>query len=246
MKTLLTAFALGLATLIALPAAGQTPQGSSLPNLTAEGPNILPKGCSCSGDGCSCSCTGAGCLCICGPGGCDCGNEGSAPLAVSLPAGATVSSAAETVSAGGPMAPHVVVLAGGDQVLPFDINTTSWQAIARLSMLPGVRLGVAAPNPKSLARKARQRMLGLPSSGAEPTSGVREIQRTPLSQTISLCVHQDAGLPAVLEGLSRYSGYAFDVSGTPAPHFTLTAKGTLDELVSQLSAAAGVNITILQ
>lgn len=146
---------------------------------------------------------------------------------VSLAAGTTVNSAAETISATGH---RVVVLAGGDQVTPHEINIASWQALARLSMLPGVRLKAALPIPLTVLGASEAKM--------------REISPMSLNESLSLCVHEEAGLPAVLDTLSRVTGYAFDVSGSPAATFTLTTKGTLEEVLAQLSSAAGVTITV--
>lgn len=248
MKTILMGFALGLAIMVATPAVGQSSQNRSSANWFNNGPDILPKGCSCSGGNpngtsCSCSCSGSGCACVCSSsGGCRCGTF--APTEISLAAGTTVAAAAEKISSLGLLPPAVTVLAGDSEVLPSDINATTWQALARLSMLPGVRLGVALATPQSLA--AREGSLGFASGGANAPTALREIQRLPLSQTISVCVHKDAGLPAVLDALSGATGYAFDVAGTPKAHFTLAAKGTLDEVISQLWVAVGASIAVAQ
>lgn len=237
-----------LVTTIADPVYGQTKQARAAGNsvVTAKMPKSGDCGCSgTTGDGkdCSCECKGSTCNCACGDGtGCSCGAAIQSP--VLLTAGSSVNSAVQAISMSGPLAPHAVVLAGGDQILPQDISATPWQAVARLSMIEGVRLGVSRPNPAGAMREAQQRILAAPSPGPQVLSNVQEFRRMPLDKTIGLCVHEDAGLWAPLDTLSHLSGYAFDVSGTPAQHFTFSAKGTLQEVLAGLSSAAGVTISI--
>lgn len=238
----------------AAPALAQTAQvaKSNAPSMSAPLQKQSSGDCSCSGSTgsgpCSCSCKGGCCACVCSDGGgctCDCI---FAPT-VALPAGMTVNSAVAALSASTALMPKIVILSGSDEVLPFSINTTPWQALARLSGLTGVRLGVVEPSPQTAANNSLSSVLGVPAQaiGDRPQAAVREVQPTPLTRTLSLCVHENAGLPVVLDKLSRITGYAFDVVGTPAQHFTLTAKGTLTDVLSQLSTAAGgVTITIAQ
>lgn len=205
------------------------------------------NGTSASGQSCSCSCKGGCCTCICGDGiGCDC----SCTLAptVALPAGMSVDSAVAAISASVKLMPKIVILSGGDEVIPFALNTTPWQALARLASLTGVRLGVIPLSPQAAARNFVSSIPDGPPQVVPEQSkpAMREIGRMPLTRTLSLCVHEDAGLPVVLDKLSRATGYAFDVVGSPNAHFTLTAKGTLDDVLSQLSSAAGVSVTIAQ
>ena len=176
-------------------------------------------------------------MCGCDGGTCACGCILAAP--VSLAAGTTVSASAQTIS--GAAGQLVVVLSGGDQVLASDIKTTAWQALARLSMLPGVRLGVAIPDAKSMTGA----IAGLPPDPSAIKNGVHEIRALPPTHVVSLCVSEQAGLPAALDALSRLTGYAFDVSGSPAATFSVQAKGTVEEILAQLSSAAGVTITVV-
>lgn len=238
MKFPLLVCSLGLAMLVTMPAAAQSGTNSRPANLTSKQATAASsadaKDCSCVGTGCHCSCTGKCCICTC-DGGCDCACTKA--VTVFLPAGTTVNSAVQVISAAGI---QVTIFAGGDQVLPSDISTTSWQALARLNMFPGVRMAVTMPDTWIPALT----ISGLPPNELQAKNRVRELRAIPLTEVISLCVHEEAGLPAALERLSRLTGYAFDVSGTPTPGFTLTAKGTVEEVVSQLSSAAGVTITI--
>ncbi len=245
MKTWFGIITLAAALMITAHAATQSQKnnGPPKPNVKAgAAASAAAKDCSCSGSGCSCSCKGACCTCTCNDqGGCACGCV--KVVTASLPAGTTVAAAAETLStlvgqqAGGQ---QVVVLAGGDQIVSSDISTTPWQALARLNQLPGVRLGVVVPDIKS----AEQAIPGMTQSPSDVKKSLHEIHALPESEIMSLCVHEEAGLPAALDALSRMTGSAFDVSGSPAAKFTLTARGTLPEILVELSSAAGVSITV--
>lgn len=235
MKFLQLVLSVAFAALAALPATAQSKTSNLHPNSTTKPPatsSSTNKDCTCSGTGCNCSCEGKCCVCTC-DGGCAC--ECVKAVTVSLSAGSTVDSAVLAISAIGL---QVTTFSGGDQIVPFNITTTGWQALARLSMLPGVKLAVTMPDTWKTG--------ALTSRPGEPQAmnRLREVRPIPMTEVISLCVHEEAGLPAALEGLSRLTGYAFDVYGNPAQRFTLTAKGPIDEVVSQLASAAGVTITI--
>jgi hypothetical protein len=192
--------------------------------------------CNCSGDACNCSCNkGACCVCSCSSSECLCKCVQAGPKSVSIPAGTTVMSAAATLSTA--IGEHLVVLAGDDQTIALDIRSTPWQALARLRMLPGVRIGGVV----SVEAKVKPTL-----PAATQGVAIHELQNVPLSESISLCVSAAVGLENALESLSQISGYAFDVSGSPVPSFTLGSKGTVEELVSRLSTAAGVEISIVR
>jgi hypothetical protein len=106
-------------------------------------------------------------------------------------------------------------------------------------MVPGVKLGVVVP--EMVSRASSQSTI---DDLLKPITKVEEIRRLPSTEVVSLCVSEEAGLDAALDSLSRMSGYAFDVSGSPAASFTVKAKGTVQEILTQLSSAAGVTITI--
>lgn len=207
----------------------------------AGGPQPKPaapsaKDCSCTGTGCKCTCTGKCCTCGCDGGNCIC--QCIKLTTVSLTAGTTINAAAEAISAASNQ--QVVVLSGGDELLSSDIKTTPWQALARLSLLPRVRLGVVVPD----VQDTMHAVAGVRPHRTDAKNEVKEIQQLPGTEVVSLCVHEEAGLPAALETLSRITGYAFEVSGSPAPNFTLTATGTVDEILVQLSSAAGITVTL--
>jgi hypothetical protein len=217
MKAYFPVFAFAMALTLSIPAAGQ---------------------CNCQGPICQCSCNRLCCVCICTNSGCEC--RCMPDTIASLTAGTKVSEASNTLSVA--TGEKIVVLAGGDAILPADIKTTPWQAVVRLNMLPGVKLGeMLVPETAELPPA------GEPATVKSFASGVRkvsQIKRLSPTEEVSICVSQAAGLNAALDRLSHASGYAFDVSGSPAPSFTVKAKGTLDEILAQLSSAAGVSITV--
>lgn len=204
--------------------------------------------CSCTGSGCDCRCTkGPCCVCACDGGLCICKCVQASPASVSITPGTTVNSAVERVSTA--VGEHVVILAGGDQPVPSQITSAPWQALARLNLLPGVKLGVVTSVEErgvvASAEEEVKRTLPGAAQGGPEKSRVHELRRVPMNDVISLCVSEAVGLENALESLSVVSGYAFDVSGSPARSFTLTAKGTVEEIVEQLSTSAHVRISIV-
>jgi 4-diphosphocytidyl-2C-methyl-D-erythritol kinase len=164
---------------------------------------------------------------------------------VSVISGSTVSSAVETISTA--VGEHLVVLAGGDQPVPSDIRSAPWQALARLNMLPGVRVGIVTPvEAESASSSAEGHPKDTSVTHWAEKSPVHELRRLARNEVISLCVREAVGMENALETLSRISGYAFDVSGSPAASFTLSSKGTVEEVVEQLSSAAGVRTFIVR
>jgi hypothetical protein len=141
-------------------------------------------------------------------------------VTLSLNAGVTVDSAAETISRASGQ--HVAILSGGNEVMPFSMaNTTPWQVLARLSRLPGVTIAVYLPNGE-----------------------FRKVQQFPSDEIISLC-SEGASLRTVLDGLSRDVGAIFEASGPLTSEVVLTSKATLEEIVKQLSAQTGTAITVV-
>ena len=215
-------------------------QTSSAP----AGRTQLGADCNCSGYGisgpCSCNCQGPGCTCICSTGdGCNC--KSAAPALITLPAGTSVQSAADRLSNITIQTPRVIVLQGADQIIPTEIRTTFWQAVALLTQLPGVKLGIPAPNPDLFTRMAAN-----PSLFVRMGNSVVLVRHPVSPGAIHVCIHRAATLAEVLDTLSEDTGRAFAVSGTPVPQFPLQIQGTLPEVLEKLSAATGARITLAE
>ena len=202
------------------------------PGLLLAGP-ILPK-CGCSGtdingNDCSCTCNGDGCVCVCSVlDGCSCGSDRPAEE-VSVDEGTTVGSAASKVSRA--IGREVVVRAGADELIPHRIdNTTGWQVLARLSRLPGVKLTV---KPKEILR----------TRGSTFAEKEQEVAAFPPTHVLSAC-SAGATLATVLDGISRHTGAAFDVVGDLSTKVDGQVKGTVQEVIRQLSAETGTSITL--
>ena len=199
-------------------------------SLVAGALLLLPQsasaaGCSCSAPDGSCSgsinCPGQGCACVCVNGGnCECCCQracllGSPRLSLDLN-GMPASDVAAVLSRATKR--KVEVLKGGDQMVSLTLrNSTLIQALRRLQEFTEISLAVDG----------------------------REFNRAklPPGAEVSICA-QDAALQVVLDRLSLVTGATFEVPDMPPAHVTLKTQGTLEDVVSQLSGAANVNIGI--
>ncbi len=203
-----------------------------LPGLLFAGP--ITGTCSCSGStssggSCSCNCKGSSCVCACSVGdGCSCVATLSPSDVLSLSEGTTVGSAASTVSKA--IGRQVVVRAGADQVIPREIdNTTGWQILARLGRLPGVKLTVK-----------KNEILRTSNIFSEEEQGIAAF---PPTHVLSVCT-VGATLGTVLDRISEHTGAAFDVVGDLSTTVNGQAKGTVQEVIDQLSTETGTSITL--
>jgi hypothetical protein len=135
----------------------------------------------------------------------------------------------------------LVVISGGDETIPFDVNTTPWQAVARVTSLPGVSIGFRKKSVKDAANSLHgEAPIQTPGAGE-----IIEFQRMPAGEVVSLCADQ-ADLAAVLDSLSQISGFAFEVSGPSPGKFDLRARGTVADVVKEIAAKTQTVITVVE
>ena len=83
------------------------------------------------------------------------------------------------------------------------------------------------------------------AGSTEDVNKVVELRRVPATEVVTLCFEK-ASLATVLDTLSAVTGAAFDVAAVHSGKLSLTTKGTVEEIVSQISLLSGTSVTIAQ